>query len=70
MSTSTPVRLGAAGLRGWRAKVGDAVAGPADRHTPLSRDQVRAIVGAAFLALSLVYVAQSGRDVVRELRAG
>lgn len=69
MSTSTPVRLGATGLRGWRAKVGDAVAGPADRHTPLSKDQVRAIVGAVFLALSVAYVAQAARDVVRTLRA-
>ena len=68
MSTSTPVRLGSAGLRGWRAKVGDAVAGPAGRHTPLSQDQVRAVVGAAFLALSVIYVAQTTRDVVRALR--
>lgn len=70
MSTSTPIRLGATGLRGWRAKVGDAVAGPADRHTPLSGDQVRALVGALFLALSVAYVAQAGRDVIRTLREG
>jgi hypothetical protein len=68
MSTSTPVRLGATGLRGWRAKVGDAVAGPADRHTPLREEHVRAIVGAVFLALSLTYLAQAGRDIVRTLR--
>jgi hypothetical protein len=69
MSSSTPVRLGSAGLRGWRTKVGDAVARPAGRHTPLSEEQVRALVGAAFLVLSLVYVSQAGRDVVRTLRA-
>lgn len=68
MSTSTPIRLGATGLRGWRAKVGDTVARPAGRHTPLTEDQVRALVGAAFLALSLVYLAQAGRDAVRTLR--
>jgi hypothetical protein len=70
MSTSTPLRLGATGLRGWRAKVGDAVAGPADRHTPLSEDHARAIVGAVFLALSAVYLAMAARDVVRTLRDG
>jgi hypothetical protein len=50
------VALGTAGLRGWRAKVGDAVAEPAARHSPMSADQVRAAVGALFFLLSLVYV--------------
>jgi hypothetical protein len=30
------VVLGKAGLRGWRAKVGDVAAEPAARHAPLS----------------------------------
>ena len=50
------VALGRAGLRGWRAKVGDAVAGPAARRTALSTDQIRALVGGAFFLLSLIYV--------------
>jgi hypothetical protein len=50
------VALGTAGLKGWRAKVGDAVATPAARHTPMSDDQVRAAVGALFFVLSVVYV--------------
>jgi hypothetical protein len=50
------VALGTAGLRGWRAKVGDAVAEPTARHSPMSADQVRAAVGALFFLLSLVYV--------------
>jgi hypothetical protein len=68
MSTSTPIRVGAAGLKGWREKVGDAVAPQADRHTPLSEEQARAIIGGLFLVLSVLYVAQAGRDVVRALR--
>jgi hypothetical protein len=49
--------LGKAGLQGWRAKVGDAVAGPVAQHSPLTDDQVRAVVGGLFFALSVVYVA-------------
>ncbi|TFV55688.1 hypothetical protein E4P41_16825 [Geodermatophilus sp. DF01-2] len=52
-----PVFLGKAGLQGWRAKVADAVAGPVSRHSGLSADQVQAVVGTAFFALSVVYVA-------------
>jgi hypothetical protein len=58
------VALGTAGLRGWRAKVGDAVAAPAARHTPLSSDQVRAAVGAVFFLLSLVYVTGTLRRIL------
>jgi hypothetical protein len=49
--------LGKAGLQGWRAKVGDAVAGPIAQRSPLTDDQVRAVVGGLFFALSVVYVA-------------
>ncbi len=58
------VALGTAGLRGWRAKVGDAVAEPAARHTPLSSDQVRAVVGGVFFLLSLVYVTGTLRRIL------
>ena len=51
------VSLGKAGLQGWRAKVGDAVAGPVAQRTPLTDDQVQAVVGGLFFALSVVYVA-------------
>jgi hypothetical protein len=49
--------VGKAGLQGWRATVADAVAVPVARHSRLSDDQVRAAMGALFLALSLLYVA-------------
>lgn len=57
--------IGTAGLKGWRGKVGDTVAPPLSRVTPLSDDQVRALVGAAFFVLSLVYVIGTLRRIAR-----
>jgi hypothetical protein len=51
------IALGKAGLQGWRAKVADVVAEPVARRSGLTDDQVRAAIGALFLALSVVYVA-------------
>ena len=51
------IAVGKAGLQGWRGKVADAVAVPVARRSGLSDDQVRAAVGALFLALSVLYVA-------------
>ena len=50
------VAFGKAGLQGWRAKVGDAVAGPIAARSPLTDDQVRAVVGGLFFVLSVIYV--------------
>jgi hypothetical protein len=50
------VAAGKAGLQGWRAKVGDAVAGPVAQRSPFSDDQVRAAIGGLFFVLSVVYV--------------
>lgn len=55
--------LGTAGLTGWRGKVGDAVAGPVARHSPLDDDQVRAAVGFLFFGLSLLYVLKTLKAV-------
>ncbi len=52
-------------LSGWRATVADALAAPAARHTPLDRGRARAIVGWVFLALSVVYVARTIREMAR-----
>jgi hypothetical protein len=54
-----PTQIGTAGLQGWRAKVGEVVAPPVAKRTPLDEEQVRAIVGATFLALTLLYVVKS-----------
>jgi hypothetical protein len=53
------VAVGESGLQGWRAKVADATAGPVAKRTPLREEQVRALVGVAFLALSVVYVVRA-----------
>ena len=57
------ISLGKAGLQGWRAKVADAVAAPVARRSGLDDDQVRAVVGGVFLALSVAYVVQSVREL-------
>jgi hypothetical protein len=44
--------MGKVGLNGWRGKVGERVAEPVARRTRLSEEQVQAILGALFLALS------------------
>jgi len=59
------VSLGKAGLQGWRAKVGDAVAGPVAQRSPLTDDQVRAAVGGLFFVLSLIYVLGTVRRLSR-----
>ncbi|HEX2103592.1 MAG TPA: hypothetical protein VHF51_08060 [Solirubrobacteraceae bacterium] len=53
---ASATELGTAGLQGWRAKVGDAVAKPVSRRTPLDDEQVRAAVGALFFVLAVMYV--------------
>ncbi len=58
-------QIGTAGLQGWRAKVGGAVAPPVADRTPLSEEQVLAIVGGAFLALSIFYVGKSIAEIAR-----
>ncbi|MCW2578599.1 MAG: hypothetical protein JWR82_200 [Blastococcus sp.] len=59
------IAVGQAGLQGWRTKVADAVAVPVARRSGLSDDQVRAAVGALFLALSVLYVAGSVKRLAR-----
>ena len=61
------VSFGKAGLQGWRAKVGDAVAAPVADRSPLTDDQVRAVVGGLFFVLSVTYVVGT---VWRLLRKG
>jgi hypothetical protein len=61
----TALELGRAGLQGWRAKVAD-LAGPAvARNTVFSDEQVKAVIGGLFFALSVVYVAKAVVEFVR-----
>jgi hypothetical protein len=61
MASATTV--GQAGLQGWRAKVADGVSEPVAKRTPLEEEQVRALVGAAFFVLAVLYVVKTVRAV-------
>ena len=47
------VKLGQAGLVGWRRRVGERIAEPVSRRTRLEFEQVLAIVGVVFFALTV-----------------
>jgi hypothetical protein len=57
-------RLGEAGLKGWRGKVADSVAGPIAKRSSATSGQVRAVIGVVFIVLSLVYVVGTIRRIV------
>jgi hypothetical protein len=60
--------LGQQALPSWRGAIANRVAPPAARRTPLSEDQIRGILGAAFLAISTFYVVSSIVRIVRRAR--
>ena len=68
MATATDV--GQAGLQGWREKVADAVSEPVAERAPLSEEQVRAIIGWTFFALSVLYVIKTVQALVRDAQDG
>ncbi|WP_092203947.1 hypothetical protein [Blastococcus tunisiensis] len=57
------IAVGKAGLQGWREKVADAVAEPVARRAGVADDQVRAVIGALFLVLSVMYVVNAVRQL-------
>ena len=67
---ATATRLGQAGLQGWREKVADGIAEPVARRAPIDSDQVRALLGAAFFVLSVLYIAKAVAAATRETRQG
>lgn len=62
--------VGQAGLRGWRASVANAVAPRVSKRTGISEGQARALIGLAFLTLSLLYIVKSGRELLAQYRSG
>ena len=60
----TATEAGKAGLQGWREKVADGVAPPVSKRTPLDEDQIRAIIGATFLVLSVIYIVNAVRALL------
>ncbi|MGZ8634623.1 MAG: hypothetical protein ACXWZZ_12340 [Solirubrobacteraceae bacterium] len=65
---TTATEAGQAGLQGWRAKLADGIAEPVADRTGLSEAQVRAVIGAAFFALALLYVANTVRALAQQAR--
>ena len=67
---ATATRLGQAGLQGWREKVADGIAEPVARRAPINSDQVRALLGAVFFVLSVLYIVKAVAAATRETRQG
>jgi hypothetical protein len=65
---ASATELGTAGLQGWRGKVGDVVAKPVSKRTPLDDEQVRAAVGALFFVLAAMYVIRTLTAASRRVR--
>jgi hypothetical protein len=65
---ATATQLGQAGLQGWREKVADGIAEPVARRAPMDADQVRALLGAVFFVLSVLYVVKTVAAATREAR--
>jgi hypothetical protein len=67
---ATVTELGHTGLQGWRQKVADGISQPVANRAPLEEDQVRAIIGAAFFVLAVIYVAKTVTAATRQARQG
>jgi hypothetical protein len=67
---ATATELGHTALQGWREKVADGISPPVANRAPLEEDQVRAIIGAAFFALSVIYVGKTIAAATRRARGG
>jgi hypothetical protein len=51
--------MGKVGLTGWRGRAADVVARPVARRTRFNEDQIKAIIGALFLAYTLYRLARA-----------
>ena len=65
---ATATSLGQAGLQGWRGKVADGIAEPVAKRAPLDSEQVRALVGAGFFVLAVMYVMKTLTTAARAAR--
>ena len=65
---ATATELGHTGLQGWRAKVADGISKPVANRGPLDEDQVRAVIGAAFFILAVIYVVKTISEAARRAR--
>jgi hypothetical protein len=60
--------LGQTGLQGWRAKVADGLSRPIAKRAPVEEDQVRAVIGAGFFVLAVIYVVKTISAATRQAR--
>ena len=60
-------RLDYWGAQAWTART-DGIAEPVARRAPLDSEQVRALLGAIFFALSVLYVVKTIAAATRETR--
>ena len=65
---ATATEIGQTGLQGWREKVADGISRPVAKRAPLEEDQVRAVIGAAFFVLALIYVVKTISAATRQAR--
>jgi hypothetical protein len=65
---TTATELGQTGLQGWRGKVADGISRPVATRAPLEEDQVRAVIGAAFFVLAVIYVVKTISAAARQAR--
>jgi hypothetical protein len=65
---TTATELGQTGLQGWREKVADGISRPVARRAPVEEDQVRAVIGAAFFVLAVIYVLKTISAATRHAR--
>ena len=63
------LEMGQAALPTWRGAIANRVAPPAAKRTPLSEDQARAAIGAAFFAVAAFYVVSSLVRMIRTTRS-
>jgi hypothetical protein len=64
-----PEHMGHAALVGWRRAIADRVAPRAADRAPISEQQARAVIGAAFFLLSLFYVASTVKRMIETARS-
>lgn len=60
--------LGQTALVGWRDKLADGLAKPLSRRTGVEEEQLRAVVGGLFFALSVYYVVGTLRRALDQAR--
>ena len=65
---TTVTEIGQTGLQGWREKVADGISRPVAKRAPVEEDQVRAVIGAAFFVLALIYVVKTITAATRQAR--